>query len=305
MLSILAGASDALSRGFIKKVDLHPLTITALGYSFALPYYFCWLFLTGLPVIEKRFWTIIIIRVPLANYAAVLTAKAHLMAPLMKTMPYLCITPALLLLTSLFSFFGGASSNTTEWVGVLILVSGIYVLYTSDKQGDLLQPIRQLKTEPAARYMLAVNLIYALTTNMEFAAMASSNPPFYMLVNHGLFAILSGSMAMFWQFRNWVSKEIMTPKGKMKPLALYGSAIAVAMIATMMAYQAAGSVPYVIAIKRSGSISVTMAAAVFGFLAVFLGEKGKEENKDLKYRIPGAVLMLLGMLISMYGKYTN
>jgi hypothetical protein len=83
---------------------------------------------------------------------------------------------------------------------------------------------------------------------------------------------------------------------------LYGVFIAVSVIFHMLAFRWITLVPYVIAGKRAGSIAFAiLLGVVMGF--IWKHKDFLKEREELKYRIPGALVMIVGMLIIvLWGK---
>ena len=91
-------------------------------------------------------------------------------------------------------------------------------------------------------------------------------------------------------------------KGMILKLLILGSGIAVASILFVVGIKLIGVVPYVICTKRGGTIALTIALGIF----MGLYRKHKDyikEGENLWFRLPGAVLMVVGMIIILlWGK---
>jgi len=101
LLPIGAGVADAAKRGVIKLTKVHTFTLLGGGFLFALPYEIAWLFLERPEQVDPSFWFVMLLQVPLLVIAMILTVEAHRTSPLLLTAPYLALTPAFLLVTSL------------------------------------------------------------------------------------------------------------------------------------------------------------------------------------------------------------
>ena len=127
--------------------------------------------------------------------------------------------------------------------------------------------------------MLLVALIWSVTANIDKYCVLKSSPSFYLSLFYLIFPILYLPVVL-----------LASPKGllgigrNLPGLVLLGTLGALLVIFQMLAIRMA-LVSYVIGIKRAGMLF----SILFGFL--FFGEK------HLKYRLPGAALMMGGVAL--------
>ena len=250
LLPIVSGACDAGSRGVIKTTSVHGLTLVAAGYLLALPWYLAWLLLDGMPQVDPIFWLYIGVHVPLLVLAQVLMVEAHRRSPLILTMPYLGLTPCFLLGVS--PLMGAGTPTLPGAAGVAAVFAGLWIL----------QPIKSFWREPGSGLMVAVALIFAVTSNLDYLALRSSSSPFYLLVDHGLAGMATAGLAVGYVASGRISRAKISPVGAREPLIGYSALIAVSVIAHMLAFRWIPEVPYVIAVKRIGAIYFTVALGI-------------------------------------------
>lgn len=300
MFPIASGLCDAASRGVIKATSVHRLTLVAAGFFCALPTYVIWLTIEGVPTVQPVFWILIAAHVPLLALANVLTVEAHRASPLTLTVPYLSLTPAMLLVTS--PLMGGGRPTVAGGVGVLVIAVGIYILNLKSERRNLWEPFRLVWRELGSRLMLIVAMIFALTANLDYLALRSANAPFYLVVDHGASGAVTAFVILWYLGRKSVTARQVSPIGSWRILWLYGTVIAVSVVTHMLAFQWIPSVPYVIAAKRSGAILFTVSLGIY--MSVAIGRPGFErERESLRYRLPGVGLMIIGMIVViLWGK---
>ncbi|GEM_PF-1921475 len=309
LLPLSSGACDAASRYVIKTTKVHKFTLISAGFFFALPVYAIWLLLVGIPVIQKEFWVAVGCHVPLLAWANILTVEAHRKSPLILTMPYLSFTPAFLLgtaplmnwLMASVGLSGARLENPTIYgaVGVLVLTMGLYVLNTQSSHIGFLAPFRAFFKEEGSRKMLLVSFIFAFAANFDYIALKGANAPTYLLIDHGSVAVIVALLAVWYRKMNKTNGESISPVGNFRALGLYGLVIACSIVFHMSAFAWIPTVSYVIASKRVGAILFTVGMGLI--LGFFMKHKDfLKEGEDLKYRIPGTLIMIVGMLVIIF-----
>lgn len=311
LLPLSSGACDAASRYVIKTTEVHKFTLISAGFFFALPIYAIWLMAVGMPIVQKDFWIAVLLHVPLLAWANVLIVEAHRESPLILTMPYLSFTPAFLLLSApLMSFL--ASKFSLDWkfgnpticgaIGVAVLTAGLYLLNVQSGKIGFWAPFRAFAKESGSRKMFLVSIIFAFTANLDYVAFKNANAPLYLLIDHGLVAITIAVLAIIYGTLNRSDGMPMAPMGHYRHLAFYGLVIAASVVFHMLAFVWIPTVSYVIAVKRTGAIILTVLLGIVLGL-IFKRKDFVKESEDLKYRVPGTLIMIIGMLvIILWGK---
>lgn len=315
MLPLGSGMADAASRSVIKVAKkLHTFTLLSMGFFFALPLYAIWLYFTGMPHIEEKFWIAIALHVPLFTIATVLTVEAHKASPLAKTMPYMALTPAFLLGVTPFMalFFSGLEESTPTiigGIGVLILVAGLYILNMQVARRSFFDPIRAFWYDRGSRLMFFASIVLAFTSVLDLVALRGLKgpihavAPFYLLVDHALVSIIMGFMILLYLGMGRKQELPFSPSGFWMKLAGYGFLVALSVVPHMLVFKWISVVPYVIAVKRTGAIlfGVLVLGLIMGFLLNH--PDFQQEKKNVRYSILGTCTAVLGMIvIILWGK---
>lgn len=301
-LPLVSGMADAASRSVITIANkLHNFTLLSLGFLFALPLYLVWLFITGIPDIGNGFWLAIVLHIPLFAIIMVLTVEAHKASELATTMPYMSLTPAFLLATTpfmslFFSELKASNPTTIGAIGVLILVTGLYVLNLETTRKHFLDPFRMFWRNRGSRFMFFAALVAAFSANLDLVALANSNTPFYLFVDHGLLSIIMALLILLYTGMKWKTTLPFSPNGFWKYLMLFGAFTAVVGVTHIIAFEWIPVVSYVLAGKRAGGIIFALLLGLI--MGVLIKHPSfQNERKNLRYRLPGTLIAILGMII--------
>ncbi len=268
-------AGDVLTKKYFSHLPAYGMGLVRGVYAF--------LWLAGIflyidwiaPV--PAFWAVVASALPLEILAFYLYMKAIKLSPLSLTVPFLAFTPMFVILTGRLIL--GETINAGGLAGILLIVTGSYVLNLSHVKGGWLRPFIAVFKEPGSRTMLAVSFIYSLTSTLGKLAIQYSEPVFFgALYNLLLFTIFMG-LSPFAASSSL--KKILE-----KPWAglLLGAVVSVTVLCHMVAISKIQAA-YMISIKRTSILfSVLLGAWVF-----------KEEK--LRERLSGALLMLAGVLM--------
>lgn len=292
-LPILAGMLDAAQRGVIKLTKVHKFTLLAGGFISAIPYYCLWLFIDGIPEVKLMFWIAVAAHIPLFVIANILTVEAHRSSPLILTIPYLSFTPVVLLVTS--PLMGGGNPTMLGGLGIGLVAFGMYILNSRSDQTNFLSPFKAFLRERGCWMMMIVAIIFGITSNLDYIGFKNSSAPFWCLVDHGLSGLAMIGLAVIYASLGKIERSSISPKGAYAALMLYGLVISGSVIFHMLSFKWIPVVPYVISGKRAGSIIFTV---LLGLFFCFFGKSDfSHEREELKYRIPGMLIMVFGMLI--------
>lgn len=291
LLPPLSGMFDALTRGVIKQTTVHRFILMGFGFIFALPFYGVWLWLEGVPHVSSGFWLVVAIHVPLMIVNLVLQVEAHRSSPLILTAPYLALTPVFILLVK--PIFG--EEDITAWgiIGVVMVTFGLYLLNTvSGKQG-LLEPWRNIMRVRGSRLMLVSAFLLSFTANLDLMAFEKSSGAYYVLIDHALIGCISLGLAVFYFLTGRATLGDLKPTGSWKALMLMGALLAGSVIPHILAFRWNQVVAYVVSGKRTGMIIASVGLGIV--IGLVTGKK--EETDHLRWRLPGVLLMVIGMII--------
>ena len=283
-LSLLTAFSVALRDVSIKVFnDLHPRQIGVLELLFALPFLAICFAFVPIPPLDNEFWWAFGISIPLNIIAYFVYLHALKFSPLSLTVPFLAFTPVFMILTGFLIL--GETVNSWGAAGVLLIVSGSYVLNISHLKEGLLKPFLSISQEKGSWMMLVLALIYAFAAVIGKKAMLHSSPLFFSYAFFCVFNIVILA-ALFSRKKTNTLQTLRHNYGKGLWLGLllffhitaHGIAISIS------------TAVYMISVKRSSIlISVFLSWIVL-----------KEEN--IASRGIGSLLMFAGVvLITLFG----
>ena len=273
--ALLEAIKDVLSKRALRTLDIYSVAFAMP--LFALPLFIPALFFNqSIPVLNTTYWLALLAAGSLHVLALTLYMEALKSSPLAVTLPLISFTPLFMLLTSPFMI--GEIPSVLGGIGVILIVSGTYILNIKRIDEGLAEPIKALLRERGSRAMFAVAIIWAITGNIDRIGIRNSNMLFWLTTMLSYTSI--GFLIVLWY------------KGKLatlrtKEFYTLGAIAGVFNGLSLICYMEALSltlVTYVVSVKRS-SIIIGILLGYF-----FLGER------NIRERLFGAVLMLFGVL---------
>lgn len=260
-----------LIKRYLRETDRYLLAAGVFLSSFL--FLFIFSLIHGLPPLGPRFLPALLTTSTLNTAATFLYFLSLRTTDLSLSIPMISFTPLFLLLTSWVilheapSLLGG--------LGALLIVSGSYLLNTTASGRGLAAPLKTMLTNRGVLYMLAVAMLYSITSNYDKLVVVNSDPFF----GSSLISLIVGSVfasALLLKKRSPLKTGIFLVRLPAAGLVFALSAVTINLALLRQI------VPYVISIKRM-SILLTV---VYG--GVILGEKGAGT------RALAAVLMAAG-----------
>jgi uncharacterized membrane protein len=278
--AFLESVRDIFNKKTIEKVDEYVITfsLNLLTALFSLPL----LLFNDIPSLGNRFWYAVIAIGILNTIAFLLFFKAIKASDLSIVAPITTFSPLLLLVTS--PFLVGEFPNAVGLLGIFIIVIGAYVLKFQDKTRGYLAPFRSLFKETGSRLMFLVVLVWSITANVDKIGVQNSSPIMWTIAGHLSVAVFSLPILLLKSKPN-----IQNIKSCSRNLVLIGLINALAILCQMTALQLA-LVSFVIAVKRT--------SALFNVLWGWLIFK----EQDIKERIAGSIIMILGVVVITLSK---
>jgi uncharacterized membrane protein len=230
--------------------------------------------------LSRDLFVLIAVQIPFEILAYYIYLSAIRIAPLSLSVPYLSFTPVFAILTA--ALLLREQISVQGFVGILMVTVGAYVLNIERYAHHPLDPIRAVFRTSGSRRMLAVALIWSLTSTLGKKGVQLSDPTFF-----GVFYMVTLSIPML-AVAGWRAKRRATTvnlKGRNRIwLVMGGLAMALSMLAHFHAIERA-PVSYMIAVKRTSLIfSVLYGGLIF-----------KEER--IRQRLMGTCIMLSGVII--------
>ncbi len=276
-LSLLTAISVALRDVSVKAFTrMGLLEVAVLELFWSLPFLVLGLLLIPVPELDAVFWWTFIISLPLNIIPYFLYLYAIKLSPLTLTVPFLAFTPAFMILTGLLIL--GEAINLWGGVGIILIVSGSYVLNINTANQGLLGPFTSLFREKGPRLMLLVAFLYSFAAVVGKKAILHSSPLFFTF----FFFLVFNSIILVGLFLfNKESRRYLLPN--VKKGVWLGGLMAVHVGTHGLAIAIATAV-YMVAVKRSSILFTVLLSRIFL----------KEEQ--FMARGLGAMLMFSGVL---------
>jgi len=269
--------ADALSKRALD--DTEEMVIVWVREGYALPFLAIGLLITPIPKLDSTFYLIVASLIPLEIAALVLYVKAIRLSPLSLTIPFMALSPVFIMAIAFFTL--GERPTPAGLSGVALITAGAYTLNARAAKTGLLGPLKAIARERGSLMMIAVALIYSVTSTLGKTAVIHSNPVFF-----GFFypCVLTAVLTVFLIARGKLPLVLSRPK-KFIPIGFFSALMIITHFAALNLTQVA----YMISVKRTSLLfTVLYGRLLFG-----------EEN--IRERLAGAVIMLAGVaLIALF-----
>ncbi|MFA5135195.1 MAG: DMT family transporter [Patescibacteria group bacterium] len=279
LFAIVASVVFAIREGTNKKLT-ERMDVSVLVWAstlLSLVFFAIALAVEGMPEIEPSYWIIFPIAVASATTTSVLLIRAIQCSPLSLTLPFLSFSPAFMIFTSYIMLH--ELPNTWGIIGIGCIVVGSYLINLEKTRQGFLAPLKAIWHERGSFYALIVALIWSVASNIDKMALERSSAFFYLLtVNIGVLIPLTAYVLYTRKRFVQQTKAHIGLLATVAALSSIGSTFQMLAIARIL-------VPYVIAIKRGGTI---LGSIVLG--KIFFHEK------NIAYRLVGATAMIIGII---------
>lgn len=190
--------SDALSKRAMMQAPESEWLVGWVRLAYAVPFLLMGLWFVPRPSLDATFWLVIACMLPLEVGSYVLYLRAIRTSPLSLTLPLLAFTPLFLILTSYVIL--GERPTPLGVLGILLISSGSYLLNLHEIRTGWLGPLRSLARDPGAQAMLAVALVYSVTSVLGKVGLQHSSPTFFAIVYFGILGAVFTPLS-FWKTR--------------------------------------------------------------------------------------------------------
>mgnify|MGYP001794074848 FL=1 len=236
----------------------------------------------GVPTLGPRYGLALLVGGGLNILAFTLYFRAIKTADLSLTVPLVTLTPLFLLVTS--PIIVGEWPTGLDAVGVVLLITGSYVLNLKPSEGFTLAPLQAITANAGSRTMVCVAFLWSITSNFDKVGTLNSSSLFWGM---SLFTTVALGMVPFVAQRILQKglQNVVSPlRVQAKFVILAGIFIAIG-VSLQFAALTMAPVAQVIAVKRmSALISVGFGYFLFG-------------ETDLRERLLGASIMVSGVAI--------
>jgi drug/metabolite transporter (DMT)-like permease len=289
LISLLCAFSEA-TQDALKKNTLRfygEYLVAWVVLTIAAVFLLTMLFFVRVPNLDRDFYIAFGCALPLEVTAVILYTKALKKSPLSLTLPFLALTPAFLLITPFFIL--GETIKLPGLMGVLALTCGAYLLNLSTARGGIFEPFHAIRREKGSMLMIIVAAIYSLTASLGKRAIEHSSALFFMATYVAAQSVMLAAPALFSYRRHDRNTLPFNVRHLLKLTFLPGVLLVISSLTHSWAIQLT-QVAYMISVKRLS----LLIGVVYGWLFF--------KEKEIRERLLGAVLMLLGfILIVLFG----
>ena len=264
--------ADAISKKALVRSNEYVIAWVRQGYS--LPFLVVAFFFIDIPPLDNTFWLTLLIVIPLDVTAIILYIKAISISPLSLTIPFIALSPVFVIITAFVIL--GELPDISGLIGILLIVTGAYLLNVRATRHGVLGPIMAIKREKGSVLMIIVALIFSFTSTLGKVAVMHSSPlffgAFYPFILTFIFTIITG-------FKGQLSGIIS------RPLIFLG--IGFCMAVMMLSHYLAISltdVAYMISVKRCS----LLFSVIYGWVLF--------REISISERLIGSVLMIAGVV---------
>ncbi len=265
-------SADAISKKALVRSNEYVVAWVRQGY--ALPFLTVAFFFIDIPSLDRTFWLTLLLAIPLDVAAIILYVKAINLSPLSMTIPFIALSPVFVIITAFVIL--GELPDISGLIGILLIVTGAYLLNVRATRHGVLGPIKAIRKEKGSVLMIIVAFIYSFTSTLGKVAVLHSSPlffgAFYPFILTFIFTAIAG-------FKGQLSGIVS------RPWTFLGIGFFIAMM--MLSHYVAISltdVAYMISVKRCS----LLFSVVYGWVLF------RETN--ISERLVGSVLMIAGIV---------
>ncbi|MBI4683853.1 MAG: EamA family transporter [Nitrospirae bacterium] len=269
--------SDALTKRALQNSNEYLVAWFRLVFS--LPLLLIVWFFIPIPQLDKEFYRAFFIALPIEIITIVLYIKALKVSPLSLTLPFLALTPIVLIFASYFIV--GETVSLWGGTGIFLIASGSYILNLSEIKKGIFEPFKAITREKGSLFMIGVALLYSITASFGKIAIEHSSPLFFAITYFTALTVFFAPIALWmgrYELKSFMSE--MQLRYLILPGILYGL-----MAATHMLGMKLTKVAYMVSVKRLSLI----IGILYGYFLF------REEN--IRERLLGAIIMLIGFVI--------
>lgn len=298
LLSGIGACADAayyiVNKKFLQTVG--PDLLAASGFLFTALFLLVIAIFRGIPLLGPDFFFAVTATCAINVVSTTLAFRALKSTDISLAVPMLSFTPLFLIVTAALMLHEIPSA--VGIAGILIIVTGSYILNTAAEHTRLSDPFRAMISHPGIFSMFIVSFLYAIALGFDKLVVLNSDTVFGSGV---VFLILGSSFLAIFLLKHYFSTRTDHPGPEQVPACpgaipsflsrdliiagiMIGGFLTLEAIVINAAYLVQ-IVPYVSAIKRM-SILITV---LYGTLIV--------REKEILRRISGAALMVLGVIL--------
>lgn len=197
ILTLVSALAMTLQDVFSKKIadSTGTLLVAWLRWAASVPFLLLCLPFVTVPALSAEFWVVTGVLIPLDIFALVLYTKAIRISPLNVTLPFLSLTPIVMILTGYL--FLGETLKPAQVIGIVLIAAGAYLINIHAIRHGVLQPILSISKEKGSVLMILVALVYGVTGTLGKKAVVLSDPLFFGVSYTTLLSIVMAPMVLW------------------------------------------------------------------------------------------------------------
>lgn len=289
-LAILAGflvaLSDALNKKYFSQEGFVKMTVArTLGtFPFLFPFFLYYLFVKGsMLYFTPAFFVNTLILLFLEISATLFYMKGLEISPMSASLPFLSFTPVFIIFTGFLIL--GERVSLTGALGILLIVSGAYLIHLPRLSKGLLGPFKGIWEERGGLFLLITAFIYGITSVLGKRGILLSDPLFFAVFYFSLLS-LATPLVLKGLYRVEIFSFV---KRNLRGVLLVGGTQGLMCLCHMLALSLVETA-YMIALKRTSIL-----------FAVLLGWYFFQE-RYIGLRLSAALLMFIGILMIAFWK---
>jgi uncharacterized membrane protein len=274
--------SDALAKKAV--ADQNEYLVAWFRLVFTLPLLIAALFMIPFPDLDADFYRAFFIALPIELVTIILYIKALKASPLSLTLPFLALTPVFLIAVSYLAL--GEAVSVAGGMGILLIAAGSYVLNIEEVKKGIFAPFKAILREKGSQFMIAVALLYSITSSMGKMAIEHSSPVFF---GAAYFIALNIAYIPVGLYMGRHDLKVFIRGKRYISLLLPGLFYGLMIIAHMEAIKLT-KVAYMISVKRTS----LLMGVLYGYVLF--------REKNIRGRLLGALLMFAGFVLVVIAK---
>ncbi len=275
--AFIVASHDAFIKRFFS--DLSPYGMLACSSMYSLPFFAIAVIFITKPCLDSIFFWSFGIGIPLNLISFLMYMHSIKVSPLSLTVPFLAFTPVFVILTG-YIFLGEVVSVWGN-LGIVMICLGGYTLNIEPGKWTFLAPLKAVVREKGSWVMLVVAFLFAFGAVIGKLAILHSSPLFYTM---WFFLIFNVFLLMLFYLCGKIDPAMFKDnhaKGFTVGILLFLHALLHGFAISMT------KAAYMISVKRTSII-----------FSIIYGKYFFHE-KNIAFRISGAVLMLSGTVMIM------
>jgi len=257
-------------------------------FTFSVPFLLLYLVFRGIPEVGAAFWPVWAANSALNLGAWILFFSALRRGDLGATFPLLALTP--LFVVPVEWVLLGVAPRAEGFLGIGMVVSGVYLLNFRERKRGLLSPFTALARDPSAIRMLGVALLWSVGGTLDRVAVLDSSPAFYTVSFATALSLLF--LPILLRSFRLEARDLGRHRGLSEriseagwgSLGLHGLLFA-SMVVLQMEALSLALASYVLSLKRTGAV-----------LAVILGHLVFRE-RSFGFRMFGTIVTVTGAAV--------